>query len=74
MLIVSDTLEAAVLYDYDAVAEELSILHQFSVPGLNASGVLADLDEDGALDVAMAYTDERGTEATGGLRVWLQAP
>ena len=74
VLIVSDTLEAAVLYDYDAVAEELSILHQFSVPGLNASGVLADLDEDGALDVAMAYTDERGTEATGGLRVWLQAP
>lgn len=74
VLVVSDTLEAAVLYDYDAVAEELTILHQFSVPGLNASGVLADLDDDGALDVAMAYTEERGEEATGGLRVWRQTP
>ena len=73
LLIVSDSLGVAVLYDFDG--GEVAPLHQFAVEGLTSSAILHDLDDDGALDVAMAFTDEAGQAvAEGTLRVWRQIP
>lgn len=74
LLVVSDSLGVAVLYDFDG--KELVPRHQFAVVGLTSSAILHDLDGDGALDVAMAFTDDdEGLEsAEGTLRVWHQAP
>lgn len=74
LLVVSDSLGVAVLYDHDG--DDVVPVHQFSIEGRTSSAILHDLNDDGVLDVAMAFTDDSAGLAspTGALRVWHQAP